>query len=358
MRCFSCHTAAMLSLEKHPRLVYCGAWALAGLYNFCRDVLSFPWQELALFNVAHFAVWACLGLIALPLLRRYPLRRAWRPWLLHLALGALLVQVDITLGHLIFFKLTGHGAGLDLAAVARVAFANCFHLALMTYWIFVGIVQLIDAGREVRRRTLEAAQARHAAVLAQLQALRAQLQPHFLFNTLNGIAAVMHEDVDMADRMLNRLADLLRMSLNEGDAPVIRLQQELAFINAYLEIEKMRFGQRLDVHCHVPDSLLGCEVPPFILQPLVENAIKHGVASRASGGRIRIRAFEGAQGLQLEVEDDGAAQAEGEGGFRIGLRNTRERLQALYGSSQGLELLRGQAGMVARIHLPMQRRVA
>ena len=347
----------MISLEKNPRLVYCGAWALAGLYSFCRDALNADWPLLLLFNAAHFGVWAVLGLLAMPLMRRYPLRWSWRPWLLHLVLGALFVQVDITLGHLIVFRLSGRGQGLDLLGVARVAFETCFHLGLLTYWAFLGTVQLIDTNRMARQRAAEAAQARHAAVLAQLQTLRAQLQPHFLFNTLNGIASVMHEDVAQADRMLNRLADLLRMTLKEGEQPEIRLQQELAFVTAYLDIEKMRFGQRLAVDCRVPDALLQAPVPPFILQPLVENAIKHGIAARASGGSIAIRAEARHGQLLLEVENDEPAQPAVQRGFQIGLRNTRERLAALYGG-QRLQLLQAGGRTVARIELPLQQMAA
>jgi len=348
----------MKNLRKSPRLVYAGSWALAGAYNFLRDVPYMEWKSLLFFNVAHFSLWALLGLLAMPLMRRYPLGWSAKPWLLHLVLGAVFVQVDITAGHLIVYRTLGWHPEWSSLQIARVAFLNCFHLGMLTYWGFLGTVQLVDTQNMARRREREAAEARHAALHAQLQSLRAQLQPHFLFNTLNGIAAVMHDDVAAADRMLNRLADLLRMTLAEGERAEVCLQQELAFVQAYLDIEKMRFGQRLAVDCQVPEQLLHCPVPPFILQPLVENAIKHGVGPRAGGGRISIRAGEQQGFLLLDVENDDPPQGDGDTGFQIGLRNTRERLQALYGSAQRFELLRGGQRTVARIQLPLQRMAA
>lgn len=348
----------MKNLRNSPRLVYASGWALAGAYNFLRDVPYMEWKFLLLFNVAHFGVWALLGLLAMPLMRRFPLSWSWRPWLLHLVVGALFVQADITLGHLIVFRLTGLHPEWGILKLAQVAFVSCFHLGLLTYWAFLGTVQLVDTQHMARQREREAAEARHAALLAQLQSLRAQLQPHFLFNTLNGIASVMHEDVAVADRMLNRLADLLRMTLADGERPEILLRQELAFVQAYLDIEKLRFGQRLAVDCQVPERLLHCPVPPFILQPLVENAIKHGVSARASGGTIAIRAVEGQACLTLEVENDAPQKPDSAAGFRIGLRNTRERLQVLYGTAQHFELLEAGGRTVARIQLPLLRMAA
>jgi hypothetical protein len=348
----------MKILRESPRLAYAGAWILAGTYNFLRDVSYVDWKFLLLFNAVHFGFWALLGLLAMPLMRRYPLGRAYGPWLVHLVMGAAFVQADITLGHLVTYRLMGMHSELGIVAVAHQAFKNCFHLGMLTYWGFLGTVQLLDTQRKARQREREAADARHAALQAQLQSLRAQLQPHFLFNTLNGIAAVMHEDVAAADRMLNRLADLLRMTLVDGARAEVCLHQELAFVRAYLDIEKMRFGQRLAFDCQVPERLLQNPVPPFILQPLVENAIKYGISPHADGGIVAIRACERQGCLLLEVENGHAPPGADDAGFQIGLRNTRERLQALYGSSQHFELLNNAQRTVARIRLPLARQAA
>jgi sensor histidine kinase YesM len=336
----------MLNFRTHPLLGYCCAWTLAGTYNFLRDATFGNWRWLLVFNLTHFLIWALLGRLVLPLLRRYPLRMAWRSVLVHAVAAPVFAQLDITLGHLLFFQLTGRGAGMSLLQVAQEAYVNCFHLALLTYGGLVCVVQLIDVQRQ-------AADARHAALAAQLHNLRAQLQPHFLFNTLNGVACVMHYDLPLAERMLNRLAELLRMSLRDGEQAAVRLQQELAFVTAYLDIEQMRFEQRLTVAWSVPEALLDHPIPPFILQPLVENAIKYGVAPRAAGGSIAIRAYVEMGSLLLEVENDAPLQATAGSGFQIGLRNTRARLESLYGSAQRLDLLALEGRTVARVRIPV-----
>ena len=335
----------MTSLSTSPRLRYLGAWFLAGLYNFSRDALTVPLWPLALFNLAHFAVWAALGLLAMPLMRRFPLRRDALPWLFHLAAGAVFAQLDVTLGHLIYLALSGQGQGLTLLQVAQMGFVSCFHLALLTYWCFLGVVQALDTQRMVRLREAQLMQ-------AQLHNLRSQLQPHFLFNTLNAIASLMHYDVATADRMLNRLSDLLRLSLRET-GKLVSLEQEMALVQAYLDIERIRFEQRLAVSWAIPAELKGQAIPPFILQPLVENAIKYGVAPRTGGGSVTIRAYTEPGALLIEVEDDAPESQPPQPGFGIGLSNTRARLEALYGHGSWLELMRAGAGTIARIRLPL-----
>ena len=344
----------MIDLRTSPRLRYCAAWTLAGLYNFSRDIFSGPLFPLAVFNLAHFAVWAALGVVAMPLMRRMPLRLDWRPWLFHLVAGAGFALLDITLGHLIFVYVTGIGKTLSFPQLVEAAFVSCFHLALLTYWCFLGVVQGLDAQQLARTREVQLAEHRTALVQAQLQNLKDQLQPHFLFNTLNSLASLMHYDVKTADRMLNRLSDLLRISLRESGKDLVTLGQEVASVQAYLDIEKIRFEQRLDVQWSVPAELHASAIPPFILQPLVENAIKYGVAPRAGGGKLSIRAYAEQDALLIEVEDDAPPAQPQQAGFGIGLRNTRSRLEAMYGARQCVELLRGAAGTVARIRLPLQ----
>lgn len=342
-----------LSLSKSPRLIYCAAWTLAGLYNTVRDVFNAPLPTLLLFNFLHFALWAALGLLAMPLMRRFPLRLDWRPWLFHLAAGAVFTQVDITLGHLAFLHLIGQGQSLSLLDVARLAFQSCFHLGLLTYWCFLGAVQGLDAHKLVLARERQVAEHQAALVQAQLHSLKRQLQPHFLFNTLNGIASLMHYDVATADRMLNRLSELLRISLRDTASNLVSLKEEMRYIEAYLDIEKIRFESRLNVAWAIPEPLQESAVPPFILQPLVENAIKYGVAPRALGGSITIRAYAERETLLLEVEDDAPEGLPQHKGFGIGLRNTLSRLRTLYGDGERFELLRAGAGTIARLRLPL-----
>jgi two-component system LytT family sensor kinase len=226
-------------------------------------------------------------------------------------------------------------------------------LGLLNYFCFVGIVQSVGAYRQSQAQQLQVADHKTALVRAELQSLKTQLQPHFLFNTLNAIASLMHYDVTTADRMLNRLSELLRISLKETGNPVVSLKQEMAFIEAYLEIEKIRFEERLDVAWAIPDNLQASSIPPFILQPLVENAIKYGVAPRADGGIIIIRTYADRDALLLEVEDDAPEALPQQPGFGIGLSNTRSRLETLYGANQQFELIRAGLGTIARIRLPL-----
>lgn len=336
------------------RLIYWGSWALAGSYNLLRDVFQGPFTLLLVFNVTHFFIWGCLGCIAIPLIRRYPLRFHWQPWAFHLVAGALFTVTDITLGHWITYRVMGVGRELSFAAIAVVAFKNCFHLGLLTYWAMVGIVQGTDAQRRSRLREVQASRLEAQLAQAQLQALKMQIQPHFLFNTLNAIASFMHYDVKTADRMLTRLSDLLRLTLIQSERQEVSLRQELAFLEAYLEIEQIRFERRLSVEVDVPASLLEAHVPPFLLQPLVENAIKHSIAPRGAGGKLVIRAREEGNELRLEVEDDGPATLPAQTGFGIGLRNTRSRLDNLYGEGQHFELIRAGMGTIARVLMPLR----
>ena len=344
-------TDSRMNYQPWPGKMYWLAWALAGAYNFMRGVLSAPFYENFVFNVAHFGVWAVLGLLALPVIRRFPLRLHWRSWCFHIGFGALLTQIDITLGHFLFDAITGAHHQLTAMALVKLAFKTCFHLGLLTYFGFVGVVQGLAWLQLARQREVQVAVHQAASARAQLQSLKLQLQPHFLFNTLHAIGSLMHYDAATADRMLNRLSDMLRTSLRESDKPVVTLAQEMAFIDAYVEIEKIRFEERLAVEWAIPAELRSRSVPPFILQPLVENAIKYGVAPRAAGGRIVIRAYADGEAMFLEVEDDAPPGTAQQKGLGIGLANTRSRLDALYGAGPHLELLRADAGTTARIRI-------
>jgi LytS/YehU family sensor histidine kinase len=193
---------------------------------------------------------------------------------------------------------------------------------------------------------------------AQLQALRMQLHPHFLFNTLNAVSALMHRDLDAAERMLARLSDFLRLTLETGGAHEVPLRQELDFLRRYLEIEQTRFADRLDVRVDVEPVTLDARVPNLILQPLVENAIRHGVARSSAAGRIEIAAHRRNGSLLLEVRDDGPGLPEGadrperEG---VGLTNTRARLRQLYGATSHLTLAnRREGGLHVTLTLPFR----
>ena len=183
-----------------------------------------------------------------------------------------------------------------------------------------------------------------------------QLHPHFFFNTLNTISSLMHKDVHDADRVLARLGDLLRYSLRNVGIQEVTLKEELEFLQRYLEIEQIRFGERLKVQIMIDQALSDAKVPNLILQPLVENAIRYAVGPRTSVGNIEISALRVNGNLELSVKDNGPGLPEGyqtvssEG---VGLRNTRERLQQLYGDQHEFKLISNpQGGLNVSVTLP------
>jgi len=211
--------------------------------------------------------------------------------------------------------------------------------------------------RQYQERALRATELEKRLTQARLQALQMQLNPHFLFNTLNAISSLMHRDVKAADRMLARLAELLRYALESTESQEVTLQKELAFLRRYLEIEQTRFGARLQVREEVAEGLLEALVPNLILQPLVENAIKHGIERRTRDGVIVLRAVEEDGKVVLEVSDNGPGlKPEGSGRKGIGLANTRARLEQLYGVDHAFELVNAEAGgLTVRVRIPFRR---
>ena len=183
-----------------------------------------------------------------------------------------------------------------------------------------------------------------------------QLQPHFLFNTLNAVTTLMHRDVDAAERMLVRLSDLLRLTIEKIGVHDVSLGEEVEFLRSYLEIEETRFRERLSVSIDVASDIMDARVPHLILQPLVENSLRHGVEKRSASTRIEVRAVRGNGNLVLTVSDEGPGLPDGfdpdkSGG--MGLSNVRERLERLYGPEHAL-LLRNRpgGGVVATLSLP------
>jgi LytS/YehU family sensor histidine kinase len=226
-----------------------------------------------------------------------------------------------------------------------------------TYLPIVLIAHVASYYQRFRERELRSSQLQAQLEKARLQALKSQLQPHFLFNTLNSISALMLTDVEAADRMITRLGDLLRISLETAGTQMTTLSRELEFVNCYIEIEKVRFEERLNVCIEVAPETLDASVPHLLLQPLVDNAIKHGISRRVAGGEIRISATKNDGDLNLEVRDNGPGLHEPShsSSSGVGLRITRERLETIYGQHHSVELLTLQeGGAVARVSIPFR----
>jgi len=208
---------------------------------------------------------------------------------------------------------------------------------LLLYMLVIGAAHAIHFARRAQERELHAERLEAQITEAKLAALRSQLHPHFLFNALGAIAELMHRDVDTADRMIVRLSRLLRLSLDESNLKEVTLAHELGSLEPYLELEKLRLGDRLSVTIDVDPEAREALLPGMMLQPLVENAIRHGIAPRTAPGTVAIRARREPEALLVEVEDDGAGlSATALNG--VGLSNTRARLLELYGPGSTLEL--------------------
>lgn len=236
----------------------------------------------------------------------------------------------------------------------RAVYAVHMQWNLLIYGVLVGATHALHYYDRFRERELRASQLEAELAQSQLHRLKMQLQPHFLFNALNGILTLIETDAEAADRMLSQLAALLRESLR-ADAPHEgSLREELSLLDRYLEIEKTRFADRLRVSFEIDPGILDARVPNLLLQPLVENAIRHGVARRAGGGRVDVRAWRENGSLRLEVRDDGPGLPEtAKESTGIGLANTRARLERLHGDEYRFDLrnLPG-GGVLASVRFP------
>lgn len=206
---------------------------------------------------------------------------------------------------------------------------------VVSYFFVLAAIYAVQSYEALRRREMEATRLAGYLAEARLQTLKTQLNPHFLFNALNAVSTLMRRDVDAADHVLARLSELLRMTLMDRDAQEVPLRRELELLEPYLEIERTRFPDRLTVRTRIDPGALGARVPHLILQPLVENAIRHGIAPRAAPGRVEVSAERVDSRLRLVVQDDGVGLRPGSGGTGVGLSNTRDRLRALYGEAHG-----------------------
>jgi LytS/YehU family sensor histidine kinase len=200
------------------------------------------------------------------------------------------------------------GGGFDFRELFGYLLPKTFHFGVFTYWVLAGACLGLDVYRRYREREVIASALEAQLARAQLSALRAQLHPHFLFNALNTISALIPRDPSAADRMIERLGELLRQSLEAEGAAEVPLEEELRFLDGYLEIERARFRDRLAVTTRVDRGTMRARVPSLILQPLVENAIRHGVAPRAAPGSVEIRAEHEDGVLRLVVKDDGPGE--------------------------------------------------
>jgi hypothetical protein len=319
-----------------------------------------PGTTIAQLFFAQLASAACFGVLIPPiawLARRYPLahERWWRH-VLPITLGGVLVFTIHPALYAGLDRLIGEVFGPPYSFHYRYGYAfvkgrpevpfwNVWWYVL-TYYItslvfFYGcVVAFVSASQYyqlLRRSELDRMQLESGLARARLHLLTMQLHPHFLFNTLNSISELMYEDVAAAERMVARLSELLRLSLEQRDVALVPLGKELECLGVYLEIEKIRFQDRITVDFEIAPDARTCPVPFLILQPLVENAVRHGIARLCRPGRILIRACRDKERLDIEIRNDGPAEAARIPPEGLGLRNTRDRLKALYGEHYSFE---------------------
>jgi LytS/YehU family sensor histidine kinase len=276
---------------------------------------------------------------------------------LHLAASIAITAIQISLEA--YFGLWRHHGSLSPAGALRHYFKFFEQISLITYWLLVTGVLFYRAREAAREEKLRAARLEAQLSEARLEALRRQLHPHFLFNTLQAAITFVHEDGDRAEDILLRLSDLLRITLEDSGAHEIPLSRELEILSLYTGIQVSRFGDRLKFEVSVSPDVLTCAVPPMILQPLVENAVTHGIGRHKGNDTVAIRGFRQDSSLRLEVKNDNSQLSDAAVDLPkrgIGLAMTQQRLEELYGKSRAF-LRMSQVeprGVCASVCLPLR----
>jgi len=339
-------------------------WAIIGAFFAGRNIVSavsrgapIAWAPGVCFEMIYWLIWGLYTPVIFWFAGRYRIQDRHRKWGVlrlfgfGLLVAPLQVMLEAAINNLIAWRALHHPTEEILRRVAlmpRIILIESF-TGLATYAVIVGVFYAFDYYQKYRERELRAAQLEGRLAQAELQNLKTQLQPHFLFNTLHAISVLMQENVPAANRMLVRLSELLRMTLESAGAQEVTLKQEMEFAQRYLEIEQTRFQDRLSVKTEVDTAALDARVPSLLLQPLVENALRHGISRRAGAGLLEICAQREGDNLRLQVRDNGPGLQTDANGVMVkgvGLSNTRARLNQLYGSAHSFEIGNAEGGGV------------
>jgi two-component system, LytTR family, sensor kinase len=310
-------------------------------------------------GLVFWLLWAISSPLILWLARTFPIpRRDWLDALLfHLPAGFIFSLAHL-LSYVFITSSLSNGsppATFDgLLQEFQPVFISGFAWWSLVYWTILIASYAFEYYRRYQEGAIKASQLEAQLAQAQLQALKMQLHPHFLFNTLHSISALMREDVEMADQMIARLGDFLRLTLHNIGDQETTLKEELNFLRCYLEIEQIRFQDRLTTLIDVDPASMEARVPNLFLQPIVENAIRHGIAPQKGRGTIAIRAGRSNGRLKVQVQDNGPGLRPHSHGMKgVGLANTRARLHQLYGDDHLLELTNViDGGLVVNLEIP------
>jgi two-component system, LytTR family, sensor kinase len=319
------------------------------------------WTEAFLIQAVHWILWASFYPLFFVLVRRFR----------SLAVYVAATPFIISLHAFIYLSLTYrlmlpmfkhmHGDSFDpfqsWSSFFWALFSLDFTYRVLGFSFLLAFSYALDYHQRYEDKALKSSRLEAQLAHAQLDALKMQLQPHFLFNTLNAISALLHKDPEAADRMIARLGDFLRMTLENDGGHEVSLSQEMTFLNCYLAIERVRFEDRLTTQVRIAPDALPALVPNLILQPIVENAIRHGVGRAVGAGRIEIEAGRENGRLRLCVRDNGPGWTEPANGDGVGIANTRRRLRQLYGDDHRLEFT-GAAGQGCAVTLDLPFRAA
>jgi two-component system LytT family sensor kinase len=338
------------------------AWTIIGLFYAGRGIVTFaerpgpiPWDRAVLFELIYWYVWAALTPLVLGLAHRFPLQGEHRVRsvlaliFFGLVISPLQSLTEAGISLLIgwgLLHLPSHEVAVRWAIIQQRLPVESL-AGFSVYAVIVGAAHALNAYRK-------ATQLENALATAELRNLKAQLHPHFLFNTLHTISVLMMRDVPLANRVLIRLSELLRAALDTHGGMMVPLRQEIELVERYLEIEQTRFQGRLIVHIEIDPMLLNASVPSFLLQPLVENALRHGIANLTGPGQLSVEAKRDGARIRMAVRDNGpgASDVRNSG---VGLANLRARLQQLYGPDCKFEAGNADGGgFLAHVSIPFQ----
>jgi two-component system, LytTR family, sensor kinase len=342
-----------------------GIWTIVALFFSTQVYMMYysgkqpiPYAKAFFVQLSACYLWALVTPLVLWLARRFRIdRHNWqRKVSFHVALSLTFCSALITIHFIIYMILVGRTHNITPLAAFAYLYPNLDRW-LLVYWFIFLMSHASNYYHSYREGELNASRLRTQLAQSQLEALKMQVHPHFLFNTLHSISALLTKDTEAARKMISRLGDFLRLTLENAGTMEVTLQQEIEFLHGYLEIERIRFQDRLTTEIIIDPEVLNARVPNLILQPIVENAMRHAIAN-CNSGTVEIVAMPRNGVLRIEVKDNGPGLLiEGrtsiKGGKGVGLTNTRARLTALYGADHLFELTnRPSGGLIVTLEIP------
>lgn len=343
-----------------------GVWTIVTLFFSTQAYFTnweprrMPYTQALLSQASACYLWAFATPLVLWLAGRYRIERHnWvRRSLLHLLFGLAVCSALLVINYPLFMILLGRAGYISWLGVLRFFYVNLDRW-LLIYWLILLFSHAFNYYNSYRKGELKASQLRTQLVQSQLEALKMQVHPHFLFNTLHSISAMLSKDTEGARKMITRLGDFLRLTLENSGSMEVTLKQEIEFLNGYLEIERIRFQDRLTTDIRVDPEVLDVRVPNLILQPIVENAMRHAIGN-STNGRVEVVAAPRNGVVRIEVRDNGPGihaerLLDARRGKGVGLANTQARLEGLYGDAASFELSNNPSGgLIVVLEIPRE----